>query len=120
MKDGGQLPTQKQIMYGWKVSPVARNIALILRDFAIEQEHPKVTIAVNKLSQITDAGEMAVNSGLDELQDKGFVESDRPNAETRRKLALADQKKKAGEARPRKPYYFRLHVGNSKNYKDHS
>jgi hypothetical protein len=120
MKDGGQLPTQKQIMYGWKVSPVARNIALILRDFAIEQEHPKVTIAVNKLSQITDAGEKAVNSGLDELQDKGFVESDRPNAETRRKLALADQKKKAGEARPRKPYYFRLHVGNSKNYKDHS
>ena len=78
MKDGGQLPTQKQIMYGWKVSPVARNIALILRDFAIEQEHPKVTIAVNKLSQITDAGEKAVNSGLDELQDKGFVESDRP------------------------------------------
>jgi hypothetical protein len=100
------LPSYRQIMYHWPIKPVARNIALVLRDFAEEQMETnenasKVTISVTKLAKITHASENGVNSGLDELQSKGYADSDRPNKENRRETL---------QAKTRTPYYFRLHV----------
>lgn len=103
-------------MYGWDIKPAARNIAWILRDWMLKQETDKITVAVNKLSQLMRCGDKEVNSGLDELQSKGHVGSNRPNKAERRKLALADRKKKPGEARPRTPYWYQFH--QSSNYKD--
>jgi hypothetical protein len=111
-----ELPTYKQIMYHWPIKPVARNIALVLRDFAEEQMEmnenaSKVTIAVGKLAKIVRATEQAVNSGLDELQSKGYVDSDRPQKEDKIvEGKIIPGRGKTPQAKTRTPYYFRLHI----------
>jgi hypothetical protein len=107
------LPTENQILFGWNVKPVAKLVALVIRSFAAEQmdntqdyDHARVTVAVNKLSEITNAKETAVNTALDELEEKGFLETDRQ-----------DEKRRSEKAKKRKPYVFRLHVGTDENYK---
>jgi hypothetical protein len=109
------LPTYLQIVYNWKVKPTACKVALVLRDFAEEQmddaedaPKAKVTIAVNKLASIVNATEGAINTALDELQSKGFVESNRPKPEDR---------KNSTQQKTRKPYYYRLRPGDTKFHK---
>jgi DNA-binding transcriptional MocR family regulator len=109
-----QLPTYRQILYGWNVKPTAKVVALVLRDFAdkqMDEESPapgKVTISIGKLAKITGASEDGVNGALDELQSRGFVESDRPGPDKNKRKA-SDKQKSA--------YHYRLHRGASKYYK---
>jgi hypothetical protein len=92
------LPTYKQIMYGWKIKPTARNIALVLRDFALENLSEKVTISGLKLAAITGASEAGVISALKELMNKGFVQD------------IPGKTKKEAHT-------YILHMGNAKDYK---
>jgi hypothetical protein len=92
------LPTYKQIMYGWKIKPAARNIALVLRDFALENESEKVTISALKLASITGASETGVTAALKQLVDKGFLQ------DTPGKTKL-------------EAHTYTLHLGNAKDYK---
>jgi Fic family protein len=94
------LPTYKQIMYGWSAKPTARNVALVLRDFALENHNEKVTISVGKLAAITDASETGITAAIKQLVGKGFLQ------DTPGKTKL-------------EAHTYTLHLGNVKNYKKH-
>ena len=60
-------------------------------------------MSIRKLAEISNASRGGVNAALDELQEKGFVESNRP--------------KKGTGVTERKEYSYRLHQGNQNWYK---
>jgi hypothetical protein len=123
-----KLPTRKQILFSWDVKPTAKVVGLIIQDWADEEmecigdkaynhmpqtereefdrdqlKKAKITVSIRKLAEISNASRGGVNAALDELQEKGFVESNRPM--------------KGKGANERKEYYYRLHQGNQKWYK---
>ena len=122
------LPTQRQILFTWDVKPAAKIVALILQDWADkrmghmsdkeynhmpeseQKEHDaeqrqdaKITVSIRKLAEIANASQGGINSALDELQGKGFVESDRPM--------------KGKDGNDRKAYRYRLHQGKPAFFK---
>jgi len=94
------LPSYNQIMYGWDLKPTAKVIALVLRDFAIENQNEKVTISLSKLASITGASESGVTAALKQLQNKGFLQDT------------------AGKSKL-EAHTYTLHLGNTKGYKNY-
>jgi hypothetical protein len=123
-----KLPTRKQILFSWDVKPTAKVVGLIIQDWAEEEmecisdkaynhvpetereefdrdqlKKAKITVSIRTLEEISNASRGGVNAALDELQEKGFVESNRPM-----------EGKGVNE---RKEYYYRLHQRNQTWYK---
>jgi DNA-binding GntR family transcriptional regulator len=123
-----KLPTKKQILFLWDVKPTAKVVALIIQDWADERMEDisdkaynnmpqtereefhknqlgkaKITVSIRELAEISNASRGGVNAALDDLQEKGFVESNRP--------------KRGKGVNERKEYYYRLHQGNQTSYK---
>ena len=115
------LPTVRQILFHWDLKPIAKVVALVIRETAEEKigepltdkkynhmsqqdrdeydrerkQDAKVWESARQLSKTARADREAINAALDELQKGKFLDSDRPLGKPKH--------------RGNKKYYFRLH-----------